>query len=193
LLAILDTVAPVPGNLPTNTSDVFDASDDAATLIEMAKLVERVVGKDLGVSRKELNLLGGEEKLQYFLEKLKQVAFVSPDAGPSLIRGFLAVQRASSQASQRYISQTQIYPDPITLFLSDDVAADDFRAMDRKLRNHPTLGWSELVSGQIETHIVPGDHISMLTQPHVQLLANKLTDCIDRACQRNWQKEAQSV
>jgi thioesterase domain-containing protein len=193
MLAILDTVAPVPGNMPFDRADIFDASDDATMLIEMARLVERAVGKDLAVSRSELDLLGREEQLIYFLEKLKKVGFVSPDAGPSLIRGFLAVQRASSQASQTYLSLAQVYPGPMTLFVSSDIAPGDFRAADRTLRDDPTLGWKELVSGEIETHAVPGDHISMLSQPHVRILADTLAASIDRAGRCSLQEETKNA
>jgi thioesterase domain-containing protein len=181
MLAILDTAAPVPGNTPFDATDFLTTSDDATALVEMAGLIERVVRKDLGVSRTELSLLGPEEQLEYFLNKLKGVDFVSPDAESSLIRGFLGVHKASSQASRSYLSQAHVYPGSMTLFLSGEVTPGDFRALDRKLRDDPTLGWSELAAGVIETHVVPGDHINMLNAPHVQSLALELAACIESA------------
>ena len=115
------------------------------------------------------------------MQKLKEVDFVSPDAQSSLIRGFLGVHKASSEASRSYLSQAGVYPGSMTLFLSADVAPGDFRAQNRKLRDDTTLGWSELVAGAIETHVVPGDHISMLNAPHVQSLALELAACIESA------------
>jgi aspartate racemase len=44
----------------------------------------------------------------------------------------------------------------------------------------PDLGWSELAPGGLEIHDVPGDTFSMLEEPHIQVLAEKLRDCIDR-------------
>ncbi len=178
VLAILDTAAPVPGNTPFD-SGFLASSDDATGIVEMAGLIERIVQKDLNVSQAELDLLDPEGQLNYFLEKLKRVDFVSPDAGLSLIRGFLGVHKASSQASRTYVSQAQVYPGSMTLFLSGQVAPEDFRAQDRELRDDPTLGWTELVSGNIERHVVPGDHISMLTQHHVRILAHALASCLD--------------
>jgi amino acid adenylation domain-containing protein/non-ribosomal peptide synthase protein (TIGR01720 family) len=192
-LAILDAPAPVPGNKPYD-ADGFSRSGDAATImVGIATLVERVVGKNLGVTHEALDPLTSEEQMSYFLEKLKSVDFVSPDAELSMIRGFLAVDRASTHAFGSYISQAQVYPGAMTLFVSEDIAAGDFRAKDRKLRNDPTLGWSELVSGELEAHTVPGDHISMLNQPHVQTLGSKLAACIDRSVQRSSRKEAKSA
>jgi amino acid adenylation domain-containing protein len=181
MLAILDTAAPVAGNTPFDANDFFSDSDDATALVEMAGLIERVVRKSLGVSRDELGLLGAEERLNYFLDRLKMVDFVSPGAELSHIRGFLSVHKASSQASRKYVSEAKRYSGSMTLLLSHDVAACDFRAQNRRLRDDATLGWSELVSGTIETHTVPGDHITMLNPPNVETLALKLSACIERA------------
>jgi hypothetical protein len=191
LLAILDTAAPVAGNTPFDTSDFLVAADDTTALVEMAGLIERVIRNSLGVSHAELSLLGPDEQLNYFLGKLKAVDFVSPDAELSLIRGFIAVHKASSQASARYLSQARAFPGAMALFLCGDVAACDFRAQDRKLRDDITLGWGELVAGGVETHVVPGDHISMLQPPHVQTLAAELSSCIERSRRFNVAKASQ--
>jgi hypothetical protein len=37
--------------------------------------------------------------------------------------------------------------------------------------------------GGVEIHQVPGDHLSMFQEPHVQVLAEKLRACIDKALQ----------
>jgi thioesterase domain-containing protein/aryl carrier-like protein len=189
MLAILDTAAPVAGNPFEQFSD---AGDEATTIIELAMLVERVTGKELGLSREQLDQLDHEEQLFNFLEKLKEVDFVSPDAGLSLIRGSIAVYRACAHASRNYISQAQIYEGPMTLFLAGDMATDS-SGQETGLRDDPTLGWSELVSGEIETHTIPGDHISILVQPNVQILAQKLATAIGGARLGSPRKETQSV
>jgi len=63
-----------------------------------------------------------------------------------------------------------VYPDRVTLF----------RAIENTGFVDPDLGWSELTPGGLEIHDVPGDTYSMLEEPHVQGLAEKLRDCIDR-------------
>ena len=63
-----------------------------------------------------------------------------------------------------------VYPDRVTLF----------RAIDNIGFIDPDLGWSELAPGGLEIHDVPGDTFSMLEEPHIQVLAEKLRDCIDR-------------
>src|SRR5262249_48531232 len=43
-------------------------------------------------------------------------------------------------------------------------------------------GWSRLVGGQVRYHLVPGTHLTMITEPHVQVLAQELSSCLDAAC-----------
>lgn len=64
----------------------------------------------------------------------------------------------------------QVYPERVTLF----------RAIENIGFFDPDLGWSGLAPGGLEIHDVPGDTFSMLQEPHVQGLAEKLRDCIAR-------------
>lgn len=43
------------------------------------------------------------------------------------------------------------------------------------------LAWSSLAAGGLEIHIVPGDHLTMMEEPHVRVLARELQACLDRA------------
>jgi aspartate racemase len=63
-----------------------------------------------------------------------------------------------------------VYPERVTLF----------RAIENIAFLDPDLGWSELAPGGLEIHDVPGNTFSMLQEPHVQVLAEKLRDCLDR-------------
>jgi thioesterase domain-containing protein len=45
----------------------------------------------------------------------------------------------------------------------------------------PTLGWATLGIPSIEVHTVPGDHLTMLREPNVQVLADQLTESLAAA------------
>ena len=85
----------------------------------------------------------------------------------SAISPMLRIFYANAQAAYRYVPQN--YPNRITLFRaaeqSDSIGQD------------PTLGWSTL-AGDIQLHQVPGNHLSLLKQPHVQTLAQQLGRCL---------------
>ncbi|MFY7799807.1 MAG: type I polyketide synthase [Dolichospermum sp.] len=61
-----------------------------------------------------------------------------------------------------------------------------FKAMDKSLSltykiDPLEVGWKKFVTGELEIHEIPGTHMGILEEPNVQLLAEKLTACIDKA------------
>jgi amino acid adenylation domain-containing protein len=78
------------------------------------------------------------------------------------------------QAWERY--NFQPYPGSITLFRTDQ----NYQA---GLHLYPLLGWENLVTGSIELHDIPGAHSNLLDEPHVQVLADQLKHCLERAYQ----------
>jgi thioesterase domain-containing protein len=58
-----------------------------------------------------------------------------------------------------------------------------FRALNGNgfANNGPHYGWNDLAAGGVEVHDVPGTHNSMVQEPHVRALAEKLEQCLDRA------------
>ncbi len=81
----------------------------------------------------------------------------------SAISPMLRIVYANAQAAYRYVPQPYLHR--ITLFQ----AAEQSTAIEQDA----TLGWSALTS-EIQLHQVPGNHLSLLKQPHVQILAQQL-------------------
>ncbi|HEX5884179.1 MAG TPA: thioesterase domain-containing protein, partial [Pyrinomonadaceae bacterium] len=48
----------------------------------------------------------------------------------------------------------------------------------------PLKGWDKFATGGVDIHIIPGDHFSMVKEPHVQVLAERLRSCIHDTLQR---------
>jgi len=82
-------------------------------------------------------------------------------------------QQENIQASRNYVPQ--VYPGQVALFRSTDQIIGVSSYAD------PLLGWGELAAGGLEFHEVPGTHLGMLQEPHVQVLAEKLKACLDKA------------
>jgi thioesterase domain-containing protein/acyl carrier protein len=47
----------------------------------------------------------------------------------------------------------------------------------------PSLGWSELLEGESELHEIPGHHLNSFIEPSLQVLAEELRKCLDKAAQ----------
>jgi thioesterase domain-containing protein len=60
-----------------------------------------------------------------------------------------------------------------------------FRAAERmgsNLTDHE--GWNELAK-EVDVHLIPGDHFTMLRQPNVRILAQQLKGCIENAISKD--------
>jgi amino acid adenylation domain-containing protein len=90
--------------------------------------------------------------------------------GRTLPRALHRVTEFNSFAAHRYLPQT--YDGHVTLFW----ACEDLRAS-----NDPVACWRALAVGGLEVQKIPGDHLNIIKEPHVAELANKLTDCLQRA------------
>ncbi len=79
--------------------------------------------------------------------------------------------------------EPKVYPGPITLFIGSNV----------KYSHDPELGWGELARDGVDVQVVNGNHTDMLREPHVQVLADKLTACLAKAQAANIEKEGESL
>lgn len=76
------------------------------------------------------------------------------------------------EAQSQY--QLRLYPGRATLFRAAE-AGPTFDYAGRE------LGWGELVQRGIEVHEIPGNHDSLMLEPHVRVLASSLRACLERA------------
>ncbi len=84
----------------------------------------------------------------------------------------LTIIDANVQALDKYIFQA--YPGRITLLRTEDRNRDDAVGM----QYDPQFGWGDLVAGGIDIHYVPGSHLSLLKEPYVRVVAEKLQACL---------------
>ncbi|NJR61409.1 MAG: hypothetical protein HC769_22785 [Cyanobacteria bacterium CRU_2_1] len=87
----------------------------------------------------------------------------------SAIVPMLRIFYANSQAAQRYVPHP--YPNRITLFRATE--------QPDRIGQNLTLGWGQLTK-DVQIYHIPGNHLSMLKQPHVQTLAQQLQQCLSQ-------------
>jgi putative pyridoxal-dependent aspartate 1-decarboxylase len=148
--------------------------DEASFLFDAARVIERGLGKPLDVSYEVLQTLDSESQLNYLLERFKQASFLQPDADNAHIRGFINVYKANCRMN--YSPPQDIKPTRITLFQTSElIEGTEWNETKRE----PTWGWSQYADGLLDVLMVPGDHFSMMNQPNVQVLAEKLKVCFE--------------
>ncbi len=116
--------------------------------------------------------LESKEKLTYFQKKLGS-RFYSNHTQP-LPEAYYksSLEEAHEQASRNYVPQ--VYSSQVIIFRASELIKDwsDWYSVDR------LLGWGHVVAGGLELHYVPGDHFSMIDEPNVYILAEKLRACL---------------
>jgi thioesterase domain-containing protein len=160
LLALLDSFSP--------SEDAPEIADDARLLA----LFAREVG--LSVYLKDLRPLAADDRLVY-LAGLAVRAGLLPDlaTGVLYLRRRHAVYRANLAAQRAY--EPRLYTGRIT-FLRARQALDKGRAA--RQTGDPTCGWQPLSTEAVDVRVVPGNHHSMVSDPHVRHLAAVLHDLI---------------
>ncbi|MBC6453895.1 MAG: hypothetical protein GDA43_12380 [Hormoscilla sp. SP5CHS1] len=80
-----------------------------------------------------------------------------------------------------YYAPTEVRKTPITLF-----RAREFHSVKMlpdelsEILQDPTWGWNKFSPDPVEVHFVPGNHETMMTNPHVQVLAERLGVSLDQ-------------
>jgi thioesterase domain-containing protein/acyl carrier protein len=81
----------------------------------------------------------------------------------------LAVRDAIVHAYRSYCPQ--VHPGKIIFFRAVDHMEEYARHMEK---------WEELATASVEIHDISGNHDSIMSEPHVSVLAQKLKDCLNR-------------
>jgi amino acid adenylation domain-containing protein len=173
-LAIMDT--PVPTPILENPADFEESS--ALALTGFVELLEIFSKKTVGLSQDKLLSLGLDEQLDYVSNQLELANLLPLQLGKKQLQSYLKVSRADEQALslylQRYDEKRNIHLTEITLF----------RALDQ-IESHEeekddAWGWNDFSIKSVDIHFVPGDHATMMTEPHVITLAKQLRNCIGK-------------
>jgi hypothetical protein len=114
-----------------------------------------------------------DEQLAFMLEQGKSAGLVPEELDVSQAHRFIKLLRNDLRATQNY--GLRLYPGRITFFKANETPAGTSPALD------PTMGWSEWASSGVEVHVVPGNHANLMYKPHVKVLAEKLTACLNQA------------
>ncbi|MBD2202784.1 amino acid adenylation domain-containing protein [Calothrix sp. FACHB-1219] len=164
-LLIIDTHPPLP-TLEIETS----LEDDAAILCFIVEQIAIHFNTNINISYEELSSRNQAEQFQYVLQILQQSELVPPDSGVNLITGLINVYKANVQASLRY--QPQTIKTAISLFKTASLA--------EQFPDDPTVGWANLTQEQVSVCSLPGEHQTILKNPHLQKLAAEITAVLSR-------------
>jgi amino acid adenylation domain-containing protein len=154
-LIMLDAVA--PGFSPAGEDD-----DDLAILFGFA-LQLGLSAEDAAALPEGFSSLGREEQLALVFERAKQSPALPRGVDFKQLRRLMRVYRSNLHAARSY--RPAPLPLRLTLLRAESTHGDSHADSD------PTLGWQSLTTEPVELRIAPGDHFTMLRDPHVASLA----------------------
>jgi amino acid adenylation domain-containing protein len=166
LVAIVDTAAPVPG--PARDTSGWD---NARWIAELASRIGQLLNPDLNVSAEALRALDADAQFDRFKEALRGADLFPGDASSDHLRNVVELFKAHSQV--RY----QLPRDPLPVHVALLRTATPPAGL--PFSSTPSWGWEAVAD--TEVHIVPGEHLTALRSPHVLVLADRLTACLDQA------------
>jgi surfactin family lipopeptide synthetase C len=158
------------GLLDISTERVASEALDELELDDVAFLV-KLVAQDISLSVDHIRQLGSDEQLLYVIEKVRQLNLIPPDIGLAEARCLVQILKSHIGVAKAYIPQP--YRGRATLFRASEETAADSQDL--------TLGWEKLVNEGVDLHWVPGNHHTMVREPHVQVLAKQLRACLDQS------------
>jgi amino acid adenylation domain-containing protein len=165
LLAILDTTAPDP-EVIDDTADHTDLD----WLHNIAKVFEMLASQDFGVTLDALRAQPGPEAAYALVLRAfqqREVLF-APSASADELKSLVEVYRATIKAHLDYRLPGQVRC-PIRLFRADEpmteAAVEDSRE---------AWGWAACTQAGVEVIAAPGNHFTMMAEPHVRTLAERL-------------------
>ena len=163
LLALIDVIPRVSESQAANEGSY----NYSAELDWLLKDVGRTFGKQLAVSYADINALDPDEQVQFIIEQVRTTNTIDAETELPHLRRLLKVFKDNLMAVMSYTPRA--YPNNITLI----------RANERLGAEHQDF--SQQAASAIETHVIEGQHFTILKEPNVKALAECLRECIERA------------
>ncbi|MEV6905794.1 SDR family NAD(P)-dependent oxidoreductase [Amycolatopsis sp. NPDC051071] len=163
LVFLIDSILPLPTDGKPVGEILLDRFD------RFTEHVEQTYGVPLDIPRDELVLLGEDEQIRLVIGKLAAQV-------PGMGQGVLRHQYESyvdARVAERYTPEP--YAGPVLLMRAQEPHPLTTTLDPRYLRTDDTLGWDAFCT-DLEVVRVPGDHLSMIDPPQVEVVAAALAD-----------------
>jgi amino acid adenylation domain-containing protein len=160
LAVLLDSAAPGGGVVAD------EAALPAGFAVNLGVPPER-----LAAAPEQLLRAGREEQLEWILEQARGAQLLPPDVTAAQLRRSFELYLSTVGALENY--RPPASPIPLALLRASHAGAGD--------APETAAGWSRLTTAKLEVRDVPGEHLTMLREPHVSALAEALRDTLARA------------
>jgi thioesterase domain-containing protein/acyl carrier protein len=172
LLALLDAEASTVGQGPS-----VPARGDTDRLTRLLSLVHRFFGREISLPLDAANL-PADDLIEHVARKLADARILPAGLGAERVKAYLAVGEATSLAYDAYRPVCR-HPVDTLLFRARQTHRDD-AILGAGVPGDESMGWERLTGREVTVRWVPGDHVTMMTRPNVDVLAGILRDAMRR-------------
>jgi acyl transferase domain-containing protein/thioesterase domain-containing protein/acyl carrier protein len=162
VLALLDPMKPGP-----------EREDDEPLVLDFVRDLglspERIVG-----ASNQLLQLEPDDQLHYILEQARAAHLLPPDVDLLQLRRFFRIFKTNAMAGRSYMPR--VYTGRLSLFK----ASEPYPAHAGETAD----GWASLATEGVTLYTVPGNHFTMVRDPHVRVLAEQLKACLSNCSSR---------
>ena len=156
LVALFDSITPYTARFRQENEQAMQVANFAFQLglpaAELANISE------------ELLSLDEESQLKHLFKLAERSGIFPTGFDLKQLYDLFKVYRSNNEAVLAY--RPRACSAPLVLFRAAETMDDEL--------TDTTYGWSHLAEGSLEIEVVKGDHFTMLDEPHVSLLAQKL-------------------
>jgi thioesterase domain-containing protein len=171
-LGLIDNAAP-------NASAPEPERGDAAWLnyiaLRIGKLTRAAVRLDDVAGRDY------QDQLAALIDRLAGAGWLPEGVSRAQFERFVEIYKANARAAARYRPKRLRKPAGAAVIRA---TAEDEELRVSKGRHSPTLGWERLLPVLPDIVEVPGTHLTMFAEPHCNVLADELAQCLARTAER---------
>jgi thioesterase domain-containing protein len=174
LVAILDKEAP----LCVKESPPDPEQDQVFWLCRMIEVISALLQhhSDIGEEAEKLRKLSSSEQLLYLKDYLQAAHLITPLSDVDHIHQLVEIFKLHFQMS--YVPENAI-PTNIVVFRASEMTDEQENLSQMAFAQDPYLGWQSWATDTIQAYCASGDHITMMSSPHVKVLADTLNRIIN--------------
>src|SRR5262249_50262987 len=139
------------------------------------RFLGRAAGVDVGLGAPELRAVAGDAMIPHVFDALRGRGLLPPEIDARRLGAVMAAFKAAATSAYRPGAK---WDGPTLCLRARDAHPDDGEPTpaQRAVLERPARGWEEHTSRPIAVLTVAGDHVSMLSDPHVAAVAARLSD-----------------
>ncbi len=169
MLFILDT--PAPTGPPSHENNWL--AGEVPLLVLIGQFLCVIFDREITFCKESVAGLNDQEQLTFIARQLAEANLLPEDDIIDHLRGLLNVFKSQLIMQNEYLPESYI-PLPITLLR----ASERMMYLSETEQFNEDMGWGQYSSRPVSVHYLPGNHVTMMTLPHVKKLAELMTSKI---------------